>query len=88
MEKIPSITSMDIHAVEPTDPSRGGVDADLRLGQQLQMPPYAITNLTTDRTYDANSTSTAELADVLGTLVTDLNKILKELNTRLRRGGL
>lgn len=33
---------------------------------------YSVTNLTTDRTYDANATSTAELADVLGTLIADL----------------
>jgi hypothetical protein len=30
------------------------------------------TNLTETRTYDANATSTAELADALGTLVSDL----------------
>lgn len=30
------------------------------------------TNVTTDRTFDANSTTTAELADVLGTLLADL----------------
>lgn len=29
-------------------------------------------NVTTDRTFDADSTSTAELADVLGTLIQDL----------------
>lgn len=33
---------------------------------------YTVTNLVTDRTYDADATSTAELADVLGTLITDL----------------
>ena len=33
---------------------------------------YTITNDTTDRTFDANSTSTAELADVLATLLKDL----------------
>lgn len=33
---------------------------------------YTVTNLTTDRAYDANATSTAELADVLGTLIADL----------------
>ena len=33
---------------------------------------YTVSNLTTDRTYDANSTTTDELADVLGTLITDL----------------
>lgn len=29
-------------------------------------------NVTTDRTFDANSTTTDELADVLGTLIADL----------------
>jgi hypothetical protein len=33
---------------------------------------YSVTNLVTDRTYDANATTTAELADVLGTLIADL----------------
>lgn len=33
---------------------------------------YTVTNVTTDRTFDANSTSTDELADVLGTLIDDL----------------
>lgn len=33
---------------------------------------YTITNLSVDRAYDANSTTVAELADVLGTLITDL----------------
>lgn len=33
---------------------------------------YTITNLTNDRTFDADATSTAELADVLGTLINDL----------------
>jgi hypothetical protein len=35
---------------------------------------YTMTNVTTDRTLDANSTSTAEIADVLGTLITDLKE--------------
>jgi len=35
-------------------------------------PVYTETNVTTNRTYDANSTSTTELADVLGTLIADL----------------
>jgi hypothetical protein len=35
---------------------------------------YTVTNVTTDRTLDADSTSTAELADVLGTLITDLRE--------------
>ncbi len=33
---------------------------------------YTVTNVTTDRTYDANATSDAEIADVLGTLIADL----------------
>ena len=33
-----------------------------------------VTNVTPDRTYDADATSTAELADVLGTLVADLRQ--------------
>jgi hypothetical protein len=33
---------------------------------------YTVTNLSTDRAYDANATTTAELADVLGTLIADL----------------
>ena len=33
---------------------------------------WAITNLTTDRVLNANSTSIAELADFVGTLVQDL----------------
>lgn len=33
---------------------------------------YSATNVTTDRTFDANATTINELADVLGTLITDL----------------
>ena len=33
---------------------------------------YAPTNVTTDRAYDANATTVDELADVLGTLIADL----------------
>ena len=33
---------------------------------------YTMTNVTTDRVLDADSTTTAELADVLATLITDL----------------
>jgi len=35
----------------------------------------AQTNVTPDRAYDANASSTAELADVLGTLIADLIEI-------------
>jgi hypothetical protein len=34
--------------------------------------PITVTNLTTDRTFDANSVSIDELADVLGTLIEDI----------------
>lgn len=33
---------------------------------------YTLTNVTTDRTYDANATTLDEVADVLGTLIADL----------------
>lgn len=36
---------------------------------------YSVSNLTTDRTYDADSTSVAEVADVLGTLISDLERL-------------
>ena len=36
---------------------------------------YSISNLTTDRTYNANSTTLAEIADILGTLIKDLDKL-------------
>ena len=35
---------------------------------------YTITNASTDRAFDADSTTTAELADVLGTLIADLTE--------------
>ena len=34
---------------------------------------YKVTNLVRDRTYNANATTVAELADVLGTLIEDLS---------------
>lgn len=36
---------------------------------------YSVSNVTTDRTFDANSYTTDELADVLGTLITDLKAV-------------
>ena len=36
---------------------------------------YAPSNVTMDRAYDANSTTTDELADVLGTLIADLQSL-------------
>lgn len=38
----------------------------------VQAPAYTVTNLTIDRAYDANLVSIFELADVLGTLISDL----------------
>jgi hypothetical protein len=35
-------------------------------------PTYTVTNDLTDRTYNANSTTLAELADVVGTIIADL----------------
>lgn len=35
-------------------------------------PTYTVTNLTVDRSYDANATTLDEIADVLGTLLSDL----------------
>ena len=37
-----------------------------------QTATYTVTNPATDRSYDANATTTAELADVLATLLSDL----------------
>ena len=36
---------------------------------------YTITNVTPDRSYDADATTTAELADTLGTLISDLRAV-------------
>jgi hypothetical protein len=41
----------------------------------VQPSAYTVTNLATDRAYDANATTTAELADVLGTLIADLRTL-------------
>ena len=40
-----------------------------------QSAAYTPTNVTTDRAFDANSTNTAEIADVLGTLIADLQSM-------------
>lgn len=41
----------------------------------VQPPAYTPINVVTDRAYDADSTTTAELADVLGTLIADLQSL-------------
>ena len=38
-------------------------------------PDYTTTNVTTDRSYNANATTIDELADILGTLIADLTAI-------------
>ena len=40
--------------------------------EALSQTPWQVTNHTTDRAFNANSTTTEELADVLGTLINDL----------------
>jgi len=74
---------MDIPTTQPTDKSRTGVDRTPRSNIGTSFPPYDITNLNTDRTYDADLTSTGELADVLGTLIRDVQRTLAEILRRI-----
>lgn len=39
------------------------------------LPPYMLTNIDIDRTFDANATNVKEIADVLATLIQDLKTI-------------
>lgn len=48
------------------------VDGSGNLAQITPSLAYTLTNVFTDRSYDANSTTIDELADVLGTLIADL----------------
>ncbi len=41
----------------------------------VQPAAYTPTNVTTDRSYDANSTTVDELADVIGTIIADLQSV-------------
>ena len=50
----------------------GTVWVELWRSFEVAMGTYTATNVSTDRAYDANATTTAELADVLGTLIADL----------------
>lgn len=84
MEKIPSIASMDIHPSEPIDPTRGGQDEVPHNTSGVGLPSYTITNLTEDRAYNVNATTTAELGRVLGTLIGDISQALRELSRRSR----
>lgn len=44
-------------------------------GTPTAPPTYSVTNVSTDRAYDANSTTLDEIADVLGTLIADLTLV-------------
>jgi hypothetical protein len=50
----------------------GGRWRELSRGYGSNLGNYTITNVVTDRAYDANATTVDELADVLGTLISDL----------------
>jgi hypothetical protein len=50
----------------------GGKWRELSRGYSANLGSYTITNVVTDRAYDANATTVDELADVLGTLISDL----------------
>lgn len=43
-------------------------------GFESTLPTYTPTNVTTDRSYDADTVTLAELADVVGTLISDLQR--------------
>jgi len=45
---------------------------EVRLINAAVVQTYTPTNVTTDRSYDADSTTLAEVADVLGSLIADL----------------
>lgn len=76
--------SMRFYELEPAD-----LGEDVRLkavtaGQNIEVAPitaitfnpvslYTVTNATFDRTFDANATSVNELADVVATMIDDLN---------------
>ena len=51
--------------------------------KDVTLETYEVSNLTTDRAYNATSTTVAELADIIGTLINDLRKFgfLKSVNT-------
>ena len=52
-----------------------GASSTFTLIKQASPQTYTVTNLTTDRAYNANSVSIDELADVVGTLIGDLRSI-------------
>jgi hypothetical protein len=66
---------LDTNAGTTVEASRSGATRQLGffgVTPVSRAPAYTVTNLTTDRSYNANSTTIAELADVVGTLIADL----------------
>lgn len=75
---IPSFFTLNFFHQSGTAGSNGGYfgPIDVYAGANPRVPHYppryAVMNANMDRTFDANSTSTKELADVLATLIEDL----------------
>lgn len=79
ISELPIISPPDMYDIVPcvasaTNDTSQTTIADLVAAGLAAAPAgtYTPTNVTTDRSYDADATSTAELADVLGTLIADL----------------
>lgn len=66
------LASGDSFDIAGGDFSHTGTNFGIHGSIAPQSAAYAPTNVTTDRTYDANATSLNELADVIGTLIADL----------------
>lgn len=66
--EIPRYTPQDIDRVLPDR----SIDPRKKIGWLL--PEYTTSKVTEDRTFNADSTTTAELADILGTLIADLTE--------------
>lgn len=63
----------NVHVMRFTDKWDPMIGAMVKYGWcNLGASAYSASNVSTDRTYDANATTTDELADVLGTLISDL----------------
>lgn len=63
-----------MHAIDAAAGNRciGWKTENGQTGKLYTVATYTPTNVTTDRTFDANSTTLDEIADVLGTLIADL----------------
>lgn len=66
MKDIPKYSPQEIDAVIPD----GGIDPRVKVA--WRPTEYTLSNDTTDRTLDADSTTTAELSDIICTLLRDL----------------